>query len=216
MKAQTHILFPFINIYIEQLPKQWVYPNTFFVVTPKSFQPSQPTPGLNVQGATPNGPVVASRPSSIAAVTVTMETKPRCQHILSLYKLIMVNIIQLLWWMWLIHINAVLLYCIITIVYTWHTAMIFGTSSNYFHSNHWILKRNPKSFHNSNVIDQNRKNRSEAQQKADNGDPKANLEDRIWRKPQMLKFSHRQVAELYCRVKPNWSLVDCVSGTPLG
>ena len=96
MKAQTHILFPFINIYIEQLPKQWVYPNTFFVVTPKSFQPSQPTPGLNVQGATPNGPVVASRPSSIAAVTVTMETKPRCQHILSLYKLIMVNIIQLL------------------------------------------------------------------------------------------------------------------------
>jgi hypothetical protein len=58
-------------------------------------------------------------------------------------------------------------------------------------------------------------NRSEAQQKADNGDPKANLEDRIWRKPQMLKFSHRQVAELYCRVKPNWSLVDRVSGTPL-
>ena len=36
--------------------------------------------------------------------------------------------------------------------------------------------------------------RPEAQQKAHDGDPKANLEDRVWRKPQMQKFSHRQVA----------------------
>lgn len=117
------------------------FPNSGFTQTPFLLWPQKASnPASPLQVSTSKGPHQMARwlpvdPPPLPPSPSRWRLNLGANTFL-VYMLIMVNIIQLLWWMWLIHINAVLLYCIITIVYTWHTAMIFGTSSNYFHSNH--------------------------------------------------------------------------------